>query len=222
MYYTYDTYSASNAQNGFNDYTGYTGTGYAGTEYAGTDYSGTGYVDTNNMGYFSYTGYTDYDRQLIPIPGLGPGGIGNIIGIPGLPGIPGTGIPGIPGVPGTTPGTPGVPPGTGGTPGAGGAGTPTPPPQQLIVKFQQLSSNPAAVQSFASQHQVQGVAGAPIAQFAAGCRGRWTIIITRNFEVFLMFITSTNPVGSTTGFIWPTFSFGSFPSSNIAVYDCSF
>ncbi|CAL8895663.1 hypothetical protein C2W59_02040 [Bacillus pumilus] len=43
----------------------------------------------------------------------------------------------------------------------------------------------------------------------------------RNGQVFLMYVLSSQPFGRTTGFIWPNFTFGSFPSSSILAYSCS-
>ncbi|MNO91967.1 hypothetical protein D3C76_835280 [compost metagenome] len=116
-----------------------------------------------------------------------------------------SGVPSMPGIP-----APGVGPGVGLPPGI------TPPPPQLLGTFQQLSQSPSQVQSFVSQYpSPQGVT-----TFAAGCQNRWTIIVTRTFNVFLMYVTSTNPFGFTQGFIFPTYSFGSFPSSVILWYSC--
>ncbi|WP_339159903.1 hypothetical protein MKX50_12595 [Paenibacillus sp. FSL W8-0186] len=111
-------------------------------------------------------------------------------------------------------------PSPGGGPGAigPGAGLPpgvTPPPPQLLGTFQQLSQSPALAQNFVFQQPTQGAVS-----FAAGCQNRWTLIVTRTFNVFLMFVTFTNPFGFTQGFIFPTYSFGSFPSSVILWYTC--
>lgn len=106
-------------------------------------------------------------------------------------------------------------PAPGGGPGAGLPPGITPPPPQLLGTFQQLSQSPAQVQNFLFQQPTQGVV-----QFAAGCQNRWTLIVTRTFNVFLMFVTSTNPFGFTEGFIFPTYSFGRFPSSVILWYTC--
>ncbi|WP_019640431.1 hypothetical protein [Paenibacillus fonticola] len=106
-------------------------------------------------------------------------------------------------------------PSPGGGPGAGLPPGVTPPPPQLLGTFQQLSQSPALAQNFVFQQPAQGAVS-----FAAGCQNRWTLIVTRTFNVFLMFVTSTNPFGFTQGFIFPTYSFGSFPSSVILWYTC--
>lgn len=123
--------------------------------------------------------------------------------------------PGIPSAPGGGPFTPGFPSAPGGGPGAGLPPGITPPPPQLLSSFQQLSQSPYQVQSFLYQYPAQGVT-----PFAAGCQNRWTLIVTRTFNVFLMYVTFTNPFGFTQGFIFPTYSFGSFPSSAILWYTC--
>lgn len=120
----------------------------------------------------------------------------------------------IPSTPGGAPSTFGIP-GPGGGPGAGLPPGITPPPPQLLSAFQQLSQSPSQVQSFVFQQPTQGVT-----TFAAGCQNRWTLIVTRTFNVFLMFVTSANPFGFTQGFIFPTFSFATFPSSVILRYTC--
>lgn len=131
---------------------------------------------------------------------------------PFLPFPPGIPTPGIP-VPGGVP-MPGIP-APGGVPGAGLPPGVTPPPPQLLGAFQQLAQSPAQVQSFVSQYPTQG-----ITTLAAGCQNRWTLIVTRTFNVFLMYVTSTNPFGFTQGFVFPTYSFGRFPSSVILWYTC--
>lgn len=119
-----------------------------------------------------------------------------------------------PQTPGGVPSVPGFP-----APGGGaGAGLPpgiSPPPPQLLSSFQQLAQSPAQAQNFAAQQSAQGVT-----TFAAGCQNRWTLIVTRTFNVFLMYVTSTNPFGYTEGFIFPTYAFGRFPSSVILWYSC--
>lgn len=137
-------------------------------------------------------------------PGRFPGGS------PNIPIWPPGGFP----VPGRPPGPPGFP--TQGLPNRipGGATSPPPPPsQQIINEFNSLSRNPAQAQSLL---QTQG----DITRFAAGCDGRWTIILLRNGQLFLMFVLSSNVFGNTMGIIWPNFTFGSFPSSAIAAYQC--
>lgn len=125
-------------------------------------------------------------------------------------------IPSVPPIPGGTPSIPGVPSPPGGGTGTGLPQNITPPPPQLLSSFQQLSQSPSQVQGFVQQQQsTQGVT-----TFAAGCQNRWTLIITRTFNVFLMYVTSTNPFGFTQGFIYPTYSFGTFPSSVILWYTC--
>lgn len=95
----------------------------------------------------------------------------------------------------------------------GGPSIPAPPPEQLINRFQYLRQNPTqAVNMLQPQGDFQ--------TFAAGCDGRWTIIRLWNGQLFLMFVLSTNVFGNTTGIIWPNFTFGSFPSSQIAYYQC--
>lgn len=120
------------------------------------------------------------------------------------PGGPPSRFPWLPGFPGQPGGGPNFP---------GGASNVPPPPQHMINQFQFLNQNPEQAQSFLQQ---QG----GVTTFAAGCEGRWTIIFLRNGQVFLMYVLSTNVYGSTTGIIWPNFTFGSFPSSAIAAYSC--
>ncbi|MFB8734717.1 hypothetical protein ACEQPO_14810 [Bacillus sp. SL00103] len=43
----------------------------------------------------------------------------------------------------------------------------------------------------------------------------------RNGQVFLMYVPVLTAIRRTTGFIWPNFTFGSFPSSSILAYSCS-
>lgn len=163
-------------------------------------------------------------------PGGGPnspGGPGGRPNPPGGPGFPGGG-PNFPGGPGGRPNPPGGPgfPGGGpnfpggpdgrpnppGGPGGGSARPPSPPPQ-LINQFNYLQQNPTeASRMLQQQNNVQ--------TFAAGCNGRWTIIRLWNGQLFLMYVLSTNVFGNTTGIIWPFFTFGSFPSSQIAFYQC--
>jgi len=147
-------------------------------------------------------------------PGGGPnfpGGPGFPGGRPNPPGRPGGGTspPGGPGFPGGGPNFPGGP----GFPGGGGTTRPPSPPPQVINQFNYLQQNPAeASRMLQQQNNVQS--------FAAGCNGRWTIIRLWNGQLFLMYVLSTNIYGNTTGIIWPTFTFGSFPSSQIAFYQC--
>ena len=131
------------------------------------------------------------------MPGGFPGGQG---------GFPGGGFPMPPGFPGQPGG--GRPP----TPSPGGSATPPPPSQQMINQFQAASRNPAQAQSLLQQ------GGAT--RFAAGCDGRWTIVLLRNGQLFLMYVLSSSVTGNTTGIIWPNYTFGSFPSSAIASYSC--
>lgn len=134
---------------------------------------------------------------MVNFPGGFPGGF------PGPPpGRPPGGPPRIPGFP-SQPSTP--------TPG--GMGNPPPPSPQMINRFQALNQNPAQAQSML---QPQG----GITTFAAGCDGRWTIVLLRNGQLFLMYVFSSSVVGNTTGIIWPNFTFASFPSSSISAYSC--
>lgn len=88
-----------------------------------------------------------------------------------------------------------------------------PPPPQLISRFQTFSQNPAQ-----AQRMLQPQGG--LTTFAAGCDGRWTIVLLRNGQLFLMYVFSSSVFGNTTGIIWPNFTFASFPSSAIAAYSC--
>jgi len=151
----------------------------------------------------------NYYRIGRPLPGFPGFPGGGFPGFPGggFPGFPGGGFPGFPGG-----GFPGFP-GGGGTPGAGGS-TPPPPSPQILNLFQSASQNPAQAQAM-----LQPPGGAQT-YAAVGCNGRWTIILLRNFQLILMYVTSANPVGNTEGIIFPTYSFGSFPSANILAYRC--
>ena len=141
-----------------------------------------------------WNGYS-YDRQMQGFPS---------VGIPQ-----GGGFPGFPvGGGGTWPGQ-----------GSGGHSAPPAPPQHIISQYQQALSQPQSMQSLISGHGVGG--GHQTVQFAAGCNRRWTIVLLRNGQVFLMYILSSQPFGRTTGFIWPNFTFGSFPSSSILAYSCA-
>ena len=129
-------------------------------------------------------------------------------------GFPPSGMPPMP------PGSIGRPPAPPGFPGQGfpptipgGVGNTPPPPRELINEFNVLSQNPSQAQSMLQTH-------GDVARFAAGCDGRWTIILLRNGQLFLMFVLSSNVFGNTMGIIWPNFTFGSFPSSAIAAYSC--
>nr|MDH3176967.1 hypothetical protein [Bacillus pumilus] len=93
-----------------------------------------------------------------------------------------------------------------------------PPPQHIVSQYQQALSQPQSMQSLISG---QTGGGQQLVQFAAGCNRRWTIVFMRNGQVFLMYVLSSQPFGRTTGFIWPNFTFGSFPSSSILAYSCS-
>ena len=137
-------------------------------------------------------------RQFFPggmIPGSGtfPGGF------PGFPGFP-SGIPGS----GTSPG--GFP----GFPGSGGSQAPS-PSAQIVNKYQYLVQNPS---------QAQGTLGGTPGIGGVGCDGRWTIVLLKNGQLFLMFVISANAAGNTTGLIWPAITFGSFPTSSILAYSC--
>ena len=138
---------------------------------------------------------------------------------PAPPGPPGGGPPNRPPMPpGPPAGRPPAPPrfpGQGFPPNTipGGVGNPPPPPRELINEYNVLSQNPLQAQS---RLQMQG----DVARFAAGCDGRWTIILLRNGQLFLMYVLSSNVFGNTMGLIWPFFTFGSFPSSSIAAYSC--
>ena len=110
-------------------------------------------------------------------------------------------------------GFPGGMPGGTPRPGQGGQMNPPAPSQQMISRFQFLSQNPSQAQSML---QSQG----PTA-FAAGCDGRWTIVLLRNGQLFLMYVFSASVTGNTTGIIWPNFTFASFPSSAILAYSCN-
>ncbi len=119
-------------------------------------------------------------------------------------------------------GFPGLPIGGGGTgpgQGSGGQSAPPAPSQYIISQYQQAVSQPQSMQSLISGQSVSG--GQQTVQFAAGCNRRWTIVFLRNGQVFLMYVLSSQPFGRTTGFIWPNFTFGSFPSSSILAYSCS-
>ena len=144
--------------------------------------------------------------------GVPPGRFPSPGGFPGRPGQ-GPDFPGGPGVPGQGPGFPGGPGfGQGGNINPGGGGYP-PPPQSIINQFNAYSQNPAQAQSLLqSQGGVQA--------FSAGCEGRWTIVLLRNGQLFLMYVISSSVFGNTVGIIWPNFTFGSFPSSAIAAYSC--
>ncbi|WP_423059557.1 hypothetical protein [Bacillus safensis] len=91
--------------------------------------------------------------------------------------------------------------------------------KHIISQYQQALSQPQSMQSLISGQGVGG--GHQTVQFAAGCNRRWTIVLLRNGQVFLMFVLSSQPFGRTTGFIWPNFTFGSFPSSSILAYSCA-
>ncbi|MFD2670167.1 hypothetical protein [Marinicrinis sediminis] len=148
------------------------------------------------------------DGRQQPIPGFPqfPGWPGGGQQIPGFPGGPfGPGGPQNGGQPGGIPGGPTQP---------GGPGSIPRPPQQLLTTYQQMSQNPAQAQSFVQQQQQQG------ALYAVGCEGRWTIIVTRTYNVFLMYVVRANAYGRTQGYIYPSYTFASFPTSAIAAYYC--
>lgn len=124
-----------------------------------------------------------------------------------FPGWQGPNFPGGPNFPWGGPNFPGGP----NIPG--GPATPPPPPEQLVSRFQYLRQNPSQAENMLQQQE-------DFRTFAAGCDGRWTIIRLWNGQLFLMFVMSTSVFGNTTGIIWPNFTFGSFPSSQIASYTC--
>ena len=134
---------------------------------------------------------------------------------PGPPGgFPPSRPPMQPGPPGRQPAPPRFP-GQGFPPTTipGGVSNPPPPPRELINEFNVLSQNPSQAPSRLQTH-------GDVTRFAAGCDGRWTIILLRNGQLFLMYVLSSNVFGNTMGLIWPFFTFGSFPSSSIAAYSC--
>lgn len=146
-------------------------------------------------------------------PGSFPGGTTGSFpgGFPGPGRFPGGTPGGFPGFP-STPSQPSNRP-----PNPSGSVTPPPPSQQTINQFQYLSQHPTQAQSMLlQQHGSQG----GVTRFAAGCDGRWTTILLRNGQLFLMYVLSSNVTGNTTGIIWPNYTFGSFPSSAIAAYSC--
>lgn len=90
-------------------------------------------------------------------------------------------------------------------------------PPALIQKYFALKGNPAAIQQEMAKPK----------NYAAGCEGRPTLIITINPflkvpNVFLMLVISSDPFGYTTGVLFPTGTFGKFPTSSIIYYDCAF
>lgn len=135
---------------------------------------------------------------------------------PGFPGPPGGSSPQPqrprPNFPGGGSIFPGGGPNIPGGPGQQ-SGNPAPPPPQVISQFNYLQQNPTEANRMLQQQS-------NARSFAAGCNGRWTIIQLWNGQLFLMFVFSTNFLGNTTGIIWPNFTFGSFPSSQIAFYQC--
>ncbi|MFJ5963251.1 hypothetical protein [Bacillus sp. NPDC093026] len=141
-----------------------------------------------------WNGYAS-DRQVLGLPSLP---IPQVGGFPVLP-IGGGGI--------------------GAGQGLGGQSPPPAPSQNILAQYQQAVSQPQSMQPLISQQSVSG--GQQTVQFAAGCNRRWTIVFLRNGQVFLMYVLSSQPFGRTTGFIWPNFTFGSFPSSSILAYSCS-
>lgn len=101
----------------------------------------------------------------------------------------------------------------GGQPTPGRQSGPGAPPPHIINQFNSLQQNPTnAPAMLRRQNDFQ--------TFAVGCEGRWTIVQLWNGQLFLMFVLSTNIFGQTTGIIWPNFTFASFPSSQIAFYQC--
>lgn len=140
----------------------------------------------------TWNGYL-YDRQVQSMPAFP---ISQVGGFPGLPFG-----------------------GTGQGQGAGGQSVPPAPPQHIISQYQQAVSQPQSMQPLIAGQSVGG--SQQTVQFAAGCNRRWTIVFLRNGQVFLMYVLSSQPFGRTTGFIWPNFTFGSFPSSSILAYSCS-
>ena len=96
-----------------------------------------------------------------------------MVNFPG--GFPGgfTGLPGFPSQSGRPP-----------TNNPGGFGNPPPPSRQTIDQFQSLSQNPAQAQSMLYPSGPN--------TFAVGCEGRWTTVLLRNGQLFLMYVFSTN------------------------------
>ena len=157
----------------------------------------------------------DYDRQF---PGLQ-----NLFPLPGstnLPGFPSNLPTGLPsGWPSSNPGFPAPPIGTPGTGQPGSGGTP-PPSQNAINTFQFLTQNPSQAQNFLTAGTWAGSGGATATPYGVGCDGRWTIMLLRNGQVVLMWVIRANAFGNTTGFLFPSFTFSSFPTSSISAYKC--
>ncbi|MEH7790429.1 hypothetical protein V7358_13660 [Bacillus pumilus] len=91
--------------------------------------------------------------------------------------------------------------------------TTSPIPPHIMSQYQTLVKNP----SLATSSLVQG---APGQGYAVGCEKKWTIVYVKSGQIFLMYVLSTNLFGNTTGIIYPTYSFGSFPTSEIVAYLC--
>ncbi|WP_061571769.1 hypothetical protein [Bacillus atrophaeus] len=85
-------------------------------------------------------------------------------------------------------------------------------PGHLMTEYQNLVKNPSA-----AQHMLHG---GPGQGYAVGCDMKWTIVLLKNGHLFLMFVFSASPTGNTTGIIFPSFTFGSFPTSSILAYKC--
>ena len=156
----------------------------------------------------------NYDYRQIP-------GLQNLFPFPGgnnMPSLPSGWPTGLPsGWPGSNAGNPAPPTGTPGTgqPSSGGA---PPPPQDAINAYQFLMQNPSQASDFLSPGTWVGSGGATT--FGVGCDRRWTIMRLRNGQLILMWVITANAFGNTTGFLFPSFTFSSFPTSSIAAYRC--
>ena len=157
----------------------------------------------------------DFYRQIPGLPNIFPIPGGGGTSLPGFPsGLPG-GLPS--GWPGSNTGFPAPPTSTPGT-GQPGSGSAPPPSQDAISTFQYLSQNPSQAQNFLTPGTWTGTGGATT--FGVGCDGRWTIMRLRNGQIILMWVLNANAFGNTTGFLFPSFTFSSFPTSSIAAYKC--
>lgn len=123
---------------------------------------------------------------------------------PNFPTLPDTFLPPS-SLPGGIPGS-----GTDGFQGVGGQVN-TPPPSEMIQTYNYLMQNPAQAQSILQQEGTT---------YAVGCDGRWTIVLLKNGFIFLMYVTSADPYGNTSGIIFPAYTFGSFPTESILMYSC--